>query len=74
MKNKKKGYSTLLIITIVLTIIGFITLIPYGGATKGSMLGYMAYCTFSPISTVICFLLAGVTCRIRSKKFTEVAG
>ena len=71
MKTKKKGYPLLLGLTVIFTIAGIATLIPSAAASKECMLGYKAYCTITPISTVICFLLAGVTCKIRSKKFTE---
>ena len=71
MKVRKNGYGLLMVLTIVLTLAGVITLIPSAGASKTCLLGYNALCSFTPISTVICFLFAGMLCQIRKKKFTE---
>lgn len=34
---------------------GLATLMPFSGASESSILGYRAYCTFTPISTVLLF-------------------
>lgn len=65
----KTGYKVFMIITIVLTVSGLITLLPYGSASEKSMMGYKALCSFAPLSTLICFVLAGVSCKIRRAKF-----
>ena len=65
----KTGYKIFMIITLVLTVSGLITLLPYNGASKSSMLGYMALCSFAPVSTLIFFILAGLSCKIRKLKF-----
>lgn len=70
MKTKKKGYGMMLALTIIVTLAGLWTLIPDSSASGGSILGYKAHCTFAPISTLICFLLAAAICKIRKKKFT----
>ena len=71
MKIKKKGYGILKAATILFTVMAISTLIPQSSVSKPCMLGYMAHCTWIPISTVICFALAGIICSIRRKKFTE---
>ena len=49
MIKKKKGYGILLILTVLITLSGLITLIPYTSASKECMLGYKALCTFAPL-------------------------
>jgi hypothetical protein len=44
---------------IIFVILGITTLIP-APASKPSLLGYYAHCSFTPISTVICWAIAGV--------------
>ncbi|MFC2156352.1 hypothetical protein ACFLT9_00815 [Acidobacteriota bacterium] len=67
MAKQSSSYYIMLIMTIFLTAGGIITMLPTSSASKVSMLGYKAYCSFSPISALICFLLAGMVCFIRSK-------
>jgi len=38
---------------------GVSTLIP-APASKPSFLGYYAYCSFAPVTTIICWIIAGV--------------
>jgi len=44
---------------IIFVVLGITTLIP-APASKPSFLGYYAHCSFTPISTVICWAIAGV--------------
>ena len=44
---------------IIFVILGITTLIP-APASKPPLLGYYAHCSFTPISTVICWIIAGV--------------
>ena len=44
---------------VVFVVLGVTTLIP-APASKPSLLGYYALCSFTPISTVICWVIAGV--------------
>jgi hypothetical protein len=44
---------------IIFVILGISTLIP-ASASKPSLLGYYAHCSFAPISTIICWIIAGV--------------
>ena len=41
-------------------ILALVTLIPFETASKASLLGYKALCSFSPISTIILLTLAGL--------------
>jgi len=57
--NDKKS-STHLIFTIIHFFLAVVTLIPLASASKASLLGYKALCSFSPISTIGLILLAGI--------------
>jgi hypothetical protein len=48
-----------LIGAVVVIILGISTLIP-SPASKPSLLGYYAYCSFASISMIICWVIAGV--------------
>ena len=67
---RKQGYGVMLALTIVLTLAGLSTLVPQASASKACVLGYLAHCSFTPWSTLICFALAGMSCKIRKKRFT----
>ncbi|MFQ6065684.1 MAG: hypothetical protein ACE5K3_00210 [bacterium] len=71
MKKRKKGYLPLLVLTILFTLAAVVTVIPQASASKECFLGYKAHCTFTPIGTLICVIVAGVTCSIRKRKFVE---
>jgi len=43
---------------IVFFVLGVTTLIP-APTSKPSLLGYYAHCSFTPISTIICWVIAG---------------
>ena len=57
--NSKKS-PTHLIFTGVHSILAVVTLIPLSSASKASLLGYKALCSFTPISTIILLGLAGL--------------
>jgi hypothetical protein len=44
---------------IIFIVLGISTLIP-APASKPSLLGYYAHCSFAPISTIICWIIAGI--------------
>ena len=67
--KKQPMYSVLLILTIIFTLSAVSTVLPQASVSKASLLGYNAHCPFTPISTVLCLLLAGMCCRIRAKRF-----
>jgi len=70
MKQKKKGYGLLLTLTIIVTIAALWTIVPQASASKSCLIGYKAHCTFTPVSTLICLVLAAIICRIRKRKFS----
>ena len=69
-KVRKPGYGWLLALTIILTLAALGTLLPQASASKECMLGYAAHCTFTPVSTIICLLMVGGVCKLRSMKLT----
>ena len=56
----KKKSSVHLIFSIVHFSLAVVTLIPLASASKVSLLGYKALCSFSPISTLGMLALAGL--------------
>jgi len=70
MAEKKKGYAWMLLLSILLTLGGLATLVPCASVSKANLLGYKSLCSIAPVSTLICFLIAGVICFVRKKKFT----
>jgi hypothetical protein len=59
--------NILLIALIIIVISGVKTLLPNPKASKACILGYKAGCSFSPISTLILFWIAGVLFIFRSR-------
>lgn len=70
MADKKKGYSLLLGLTILLTLAGALTMFPMASASKTCLIGYSAVCSWAPISALLLFLAAGIVCIIRKKTMT----
>ena len=70
MKIRKSGYWKLFFTTVFLTILAILTIIPADSASKECLLGYKAFCTFTPISTVLCLLPAGIVC-LRKRFFVS---
>ncbi len=71
MKIRKKGYWLLFILTLVFTLAALSTVVPSESASKLCIIGYNAHCTYTPISTIICIIPAGVTCFIRKRFFVS---
>ena len=71
MKKRKKGYGFLLALTVLLTLAAVLTVIPAPSASKECMLGYKAFCSFTPVGTLICLAAAGTVCVVRKRVFTE---
>jgi hypothetical protein len=71
MAKKKKGYGVLMGLTVILTALAVVTVIPNPNASKACGLGYKALCAFVPWATIILLLAAGAVCVIRKKLFTE---
>ena len=71
MKIRKRGYWWLFITTLLFVILAVTTVVPSDTATKVSLLGYKAYCAFTPISTILCLFFAGLTCFFRKRFFVS---
>ena len=71
MKVRKKGYWFLFILTVFFTLLTIATLLPTDGASKSSLIGYKAFCTFTPISTLLCAVPAGLVCFIRKRFYVS---
>ena len=56
------------VLTGVLSILGIATAIPNPYVEKVCVIGYKAVCSFTPISTIICFGLAYLAYRFLVKK------
>jgi energy-converting hydrogenase Eha subunit C len=67
--KKQPMYSIMLLTTVLCTLGAISTMLPQESVSKISLLGYKAHCPFSPVSTLLCLLLAGVSCKIRAKKY-----
>ena len=75
MKHSSAGaYGALLGLSGLFAIAALLTLIPNPGASWKNVLGYWSLCTFAPIATAICALLAGATCVVRARVFGPRAG
>ncbi len=71
MKEKKRGYLPLLVLTILFALLAVSTLVPQISASKECYLGYRAHCTFAPISTLICAAISGLICMVRKRALTR---
>ena len=69
MKIRKKGYWILFALTAILALATLSTVLPAPEASKVSMLGYSAHCSFTPISTIILALITSMVCFIRRRFF-----
>ncbi|WP_448521165.1 hypothetical protein [Pseudothermotoga sp.] len=56
------------LLVIVLIGLGVWTLLPIPGASKPCFLGYYAHCSFTPISTIMCWIPAGIIYRRKAKQ------
>ena len=74
MKRKKKpGYYTLLALAILMVLGAVLTIMPVSYAYKECMLGYKAHCTLTPVSTILCVIIAAITCVMMNRLFTETS-
>lgn len=72
--DKERFYGPLLGLSGFFALAAVITLLPRAGARWENILGYKSVCTFAPIATALCALLAGTTCVIRARIFGPRAG
>ncbi len=66
-EKQPPAYVALLALTIVLTILAVVTLLPSQGASKPNVLGYRSICSFAPSASALCGLAAGITCTLRNR-------
>ncbi len=69
-----RTYIILLLMTILVTLGGLLTLMPWPAASYQNTFGYYSLCTFTPASTLFCFLIAGTICFIRATFFKPQSG
>lgn len=68
------SYKLLLLLTLLATIGGIITLLPRAAASYPNIVYYSSVCTFTPAATLYCFLIAGLSCFIRSTFIKDQSG
>jgi hypothetical protein len=73
-EEQRPIYTFSMIFTVVATIAGFLTLIPWPWASYPNVLGYHSLCTFAPGATFYCFFLAGLSCTLRATFVLETQG
>lgn len=71
MKIRKKGYWWLFSATVFFALMAITTLLPDASASKVCMIGYKAHCSFTPVSTLLCIIPAGLICFIRKRFFVS---
>ena len=70
-KVKRTGYTFFLLLTIALVVAAVVTFLPHISEHEPCLLGYKAWCSFTPVSTIICLALAGTVCVTRVRFFTR---
>ncbi len=68
-RNRLAAYVALLGLSGLFAVAAVLTLVPNPGASWENVLGYRSLCTFTPIGTAVCALLAMGTCVIRARFF-----
>jgi uncharacterized protein with FMN-binding domain len=72
-KNESAAYWALLGLSLAFSILAVVTLLPNGAASKPNVLGYRSVCSFAPTATLLCGVLAGLTCTIRNRRVSRGA-
>ncbi|MFW5786571.1 MAG: hypothetical protein ACOCYC_04945 [bacterium] len=72
--NRSAPYVLLLVLTIVATVGGLLTLMPWPNASYPNVLGYKSLCTFAPAATLFCFAIAGLSCYFRASLAKDQGG
>ena len=74
MKGRKKpGYYVLLTLAVLMVLGAVLTMMPISYAYKECMLGYKAHCTLTPVSTILCIIIAAIAYVTGQRLFTEVS-
>jgi hypothetical protein len=66
-KNESPVYWALLALSLAFSALAIVTLSPNPAVSKPNVLGYRSVCSFAPAATVLCGLLAGITCTLRNR-------
>ena len=62
------------LVMVILMVLGaMLTIIPISYAYKECMLGYKAHCTLTPISTILCLIVAAITYVVMNRLFIETS-
>ena len=69
MRRKKVLSNLFVVLTCTSVAAAFATLVPFEKAVGINVMGYKSFCSFAPVSTVICLFLANVFYGIRKKNF-----
>ena len=72
-ERQPAAYHALLALTIALTVLTVVTLLPNPRASKPNVLGYRSVCSFAPAASALCGLLAGLTCTLRNRLVSRKA-
>ena len=72
-KKKKPGYYTLLALAILMLLGAVLTIMPVSYSYKECILGYKAHCTLTPVSTILCIIVAAIIYVVMHKSFTEAS-
>lgn len=73
-RQRYSMYGLLLAASGLFTAAAIATLVPNAGASWENILGYKSLCTFAPIATALCALLAGMSCTLRRRLFGPRSG
>jgi hypothetical protein len=65
--QKTRLYAPLLALSGFFALAAVATILPWPGAGWENIFGYKSLCSFAPISTAICALLAGISCTLRAR-------
>lgn len=66
-----RAYSALLALSGLFALAALLTLVPNPTAHWPNAVGYRSLCTFAPVSTAVCALLAAATCTVRARFFKQ---
>jgi uncharacterized protein with FMN-binding domain len=72
-KNESPVYWAMLALSLALSALALVTLLPNPAASKPNVLGYRSVCSFAPAATALCGVLAGITCTVRNRIFSRRA-
>lgn len=72
--NKQALVVVSMVFTVLATLGGLLTLLPWASASYPNVMGYSSLCTFAPAATLACFFLAGLSCFLRATFLKESEG